>query len=408
MNSEKLLLRINGILPDVDSDSGSANTSVSIFYENFHLLIDAGGGVSKSLLRFFQKDSSPARVPDAILITNPKRQHVSDLPSLISEDTKVYCTAECAQQITSSGMSILGKSLVAVSSGVELNVGPFMVTPLAADNAGEEERGSPGSVIYAIKAGEQKVVAAWDFLRLPNADESVLWNPDLLVLGAETYNDHPSTGMISVSEAYNTVRRWNAKSCYILHYSGEKDREDARNQWHRGPTGPLSPDALQSMIDDHMRISGGEGKFTMTVAKEGMTLTPPAAEVEDEGEDSGEIGSTIEIDALNRHSFTIEKKNDEEDKVVVSIEDSISRLTSEFVNAKSDGHSLRADGVKGMMMKGPQLELVVLDGSVRIDIVKGKKPVFADELEITEKDSRRLVRYLEKNFGKLRHVQTEA
>jgi hypothetical protein len=34
-----------------------------------------------------------------------------------------------------------------------------------------------------------------------------LWKPDLLTLGMETYNDHPSTEWISISEAYNTVKR---------------------------------------------------------------------------------------------------------------------------------------------------------------------------------------------------------
>jgi hypothetical protein len=149
------------------------------------------------------------------------------------------------------------------------------VVPIAADNSGDQP-GLPGSVIYLVKAGSRKVVAGWDFLKLPNADAKVLWNTDLLVLGTETYNEHPSTGMISVSEAYNLVRVWNAKLCYILHYSGEKDREAAKNQWHRGPAGPMSPDELQRAIDGHLKVSGGEGKYVIKVANEGMTWSPRA------------------------------------------------------------------------------------------------------------------------------------
>ena len=388
MTSEGLLLRINGVLPDIDSDA--ANTSVSVHCDGFHLLIDSGGGVSKSL----QNSSSSGRPakPDAILITNAKRQHISELPNLAKEDIKIYCAKECAQKIAEDFPS-LAKSISEITPGTAFNLGPFLITPLAADNAGEKP-GIPGSVIFVLQASDKKIIAAWDFLSLPDASEGILWNPDVLVLGAETYNDHPSTGMISISDAYNIVRRWNAKRSYLLHYSGEKDKEDARNQWHRGPTGPLSPDALQEAIDKHLLVSGGEGKFTITVAKEGMTWTPPTVQ-----EEQGAIGRRIEVDALDRHSFAIEKTDS--GKVIVSIEDSFSQLVNEFVNPSSDGKSLHAKAIKSMLLKGPELELVVSDGSVRINIMKGKKAMFAKNMGVSEKDSRRLKKYLNENFVKV-------
>ena len=376
-------MRINGVLPDVESDA--ANTSVSIFYNGFHLLVDAGNGVAKSL-----QNAAPSgsKTPDAILITNSRRHHVGDLPKLINEGTKIYCTAECGQQVA-AGLASATKSIVNISPGIQFSAGPFQITPLAADNAGDAP-GLPGSVIYVAQADDKKIIAAWDFLKLPGANEKLLWNPDLLVLGAETYNDHPSTGMISVSEAFNSVKRWNAKTSYLLHYSGEKDREDARNQWHRGPTGPQSPEALQNLINDHLKIMG-EGKFVITVAREGMTWTPQEIQ-----EEQGEIGRRIEVDALDRHSFAIEKTD--AGKVIVTIGDNISQLINEFVNPKSDGKSLRAEPIKGMLMKGPELQLVISDGSVRIDIVKGKKPMFAGDMEVSERDSKRLKKYLNENF----------
>jgi hypothetical protein len=63
-----------------------------------------------------------------------------------------------------------------------------------------------------------------------------------------------------------------------------------------------------------------------------------------------------------------------------------------------------------MLLKGPELQLVVSDGSVRIDITKGKKPMFAKNMEVSEKDSDRLKRYLNENFMKVqaRHERSNA
>ena len=407
MASEDLTVRINGVSSHVDN--GAANTSLSVFYQGFHLLVDAGKGVEESIKK--GGASSGKYLPDTILITHARRHHISDLPALTRENAKVYCTPECSQQIaqelqtlpttktsssSSSSLQSSSSSLFSpINPGTPFEVGPFSVIPIAADNAGDEP-GLPGSVIYIIKAGARKIVAGWDFLKLQTTDESILWNPDLLVLGTETYNEHPSTGMISVSEAYNIVRRWNAKLCYIVHYSGEKDREDAKNQWHRGPEGPLSADELQKAIDDHLLVSGREGKFVIKVAKEGMTWRPQDV-VEEEKE--GPTGPRIEVDALDQHIFSIEKMQD--GKLALSIEDNISSRTTEFVNPKFEGsnNSLHGDGVKSMMMKGPELSLSVSGNTVRINIVKGKKPVFAEDLQVTEKDSKKIIRYLQENFA---------
>ncbi|MGI0016151.1 MAG: hypothetical protein ACREBU_22245, partial [Nitrososphaera sp.] len=199
----------------------------------------------------------------------------------------------------------------------------------------------------------------------------------------------------SVSEAYSIVRRWNAKSCYILHYSGEKDREDAKNQWHRGPARPLSLDELQNAVDEHLRISGQEGKFVIKVAREGTTWTPQEIKIAAE-EDDAPIGPKIEFEALEKYIISIEKT--QEGKVAVAIEDAINRMTAEFLNPKVGENSLHGDAIKNMMMKGPELQLVVSGNSVKVDITKGKKPVFAGNIPVSERDSKKLVRYLHENF----------
>jgi L-ascorbate metabolism protein UlaG (beta-lactamase superfamily) len=390
MASEDLTVRINGVSSHVDN--GVANTSLSVIYQGFHLLVDAGNGVEESIKK---GASSGKYLPDAILITHARRHHIGDLPALTRENAKVYCAPECSQQIAAELPSLPTPSsslFSPISPETPFEVGPFSVISVAADNAGDQP-GLPGSVIYIIKAGARKIVAGWDFLKLLTADESIVWNPDLLVLGTETYNEHPSTGMISVSEAYNIVRRWNAKLCYIVHYSGEKDREDAKNQWHRGPEGPLSADELQKAIDDHLLVSGREGKFVIKVAKEGMTWSPQDVIEEEEGP----TGPRIEVDALDKHIFSIEKMQD--GRVALSIEDSINRLTTEFVNPKFADNSLHGDGIKSMMIKGPELYLSVSGNTVRINITKGKKPVFAEDLQVSEKDSKKITRYLQENFA---------
>ncbi len=392
MASEDLTVRINGVSSHVDHLV--PNTSLSVLYQGFHLLVDAGNGVEESIKR---EGASSMHLPNAILITHARWHHISDLPRLIGENSKVFCTRECSQQIAqelpSLATSLSSSSLFsAISPGTPFEVGPFTVIPIAADNAGDQP-GLSGSVIYVIKAGTRKIVAGWDFLKLQTDDESILWNPDLLVLGTESYNDHPSTGMISVSEAYNLVRRWNAKLCYLVHYSGEKDREDAKNQWHRGPEGPLSPNELQKAIDGNLLVTGREGKFVIKVAKEGMTWSPQIEQEEVEGP----MGPRIEVDALDKHIFSIEKMQD--GKVAVTIEDNINSLTSEFINPKLEGSSLHGEGTKSMMMKGPELNLSVSGNTVRIDITKGKKQVFAEDLQVSEKDSKKLLRYLQENFA---------
>ena len=90
-------------------------------------------------------------------------------------------------------------------------VGPFSVIPLLADHGDNSPAGL--LYIYIVKLTNRKVIIGWDFLSLPNVNEGLLWNPDLAILGTRSDNPHPQTGMISVSEAFELVRRWNAKEC---------------------------------------------------------------------------------------------------------------------------------------------------------------------------------------------------
>ncbi|MEO9362588.1 MAG: MBL fold metallo-hydrolase [Nitrososphaera sp.] len=393
MNSgNDIYVRVNGVLPDAGSREGGAHTSISVFSGGFHLLVDAGNGVADSVKRG-ASDLGYKQEPDAILLTHGRREHISDLASFSG---KVYCTSECAGEVAKE-IQVDKSRFATISAGQPFEVGPFSIVPVAADNSGDS-LGFPGSVIYVIRAGDRKVVAGWDFISLQNASPELMWGADLVVLGAETYNDHPSTGIISVTQAYHLVKAWNAKDCYILHYSGEKDLEDAKNQWHRGPVGPLPPEELQKAMDDYLRISGLEGKTSMEVARQGMVWRPTAI-AESAEEDKGPVGSKIEIEALEKYVFGIEKMPG--NKLMFMLEDSISRQENEFVNPKrknSDGNSLHADAIKSMMMKGPELDLVVSGTTVKTSIIKGKKPLFAGDIRVSERDAKKLSRYIRENF----------
>jgi phosphoribosyl 1,2-cyclic phosphodiesterase len=402
-NSESatFFVRINGVLPDSSGprgEEGKAHTSISVFSEGFHLLIDAGDGIADSVKKG-ASDLGYKGEPDAILVTHSRGEHTSDLSSFSG---KIFCTSECAAQITKEFPQVdKSRFATAVIPSQSFDVGPFSIVPVAANNNTGDNPGFPGSVIYVVRAGNRKVIAGWDFISLQNVSADLMWNPDLLVLGTGTYNDHPSTGMISITEAYHLVKVWNAKDCYILHYSGEMDKEDAKNQWHRGPTGPLSPEELQKTINDYLRMSGQEGKVSIKVARQGMVWRPAQATTDETTmqEDRSPVGNKIEIEALEKYIFGMEKMQG--NKLMFVLEDSINRQESEFVNPKSkssEGNSLHADGIKSIMMKGPELNLTISSTTVKVEIVKGKKAIFADDIRVNERDAKKLSRYIKENF----------
>jgi phosphoribosyl 1,2-cyclic phosphodiesterase len=424
-------VRTNGILsPAVQSGKASganANTSCSVFDIQeggnhktiFHLLVDCGSGVVESIKNgSTQHGFSDNIVPDAVLVTHGHKDHINDLPALLSEvknksqqqqpGFKIYCTKECVDQISEQFPSLSEKSPVfsTIMPGKAFEVGPFLIEPIQAKHGS-----AVGAVIYIIKVRSKKIVVGWDFESLPGSEQGSFWNPDLVILGTETYNDHTfSTGMISVSEAYNLIRRWNAKNCYIVHYSGQQDKEDAKNQWFRGPTRPLSQDELQRTIDEHLRMTGDSERFSIKVAQQGMMWTLSEAgkdTIKEEDEDrTGAIGDKIQIEGLEKYVLIIEKK-DEGNKLNVTIEDNINRLFSEF----SEPHGSRNNGeihlvakaLKSFMMKGPELKMSLVshgdDSLVSINIAKGKKPVFADDIRLTNSDAKKLARYISENFA---------
>jgi phosphoribosyl 1,2-cyclic phosphodiesterase len=445
-----LIVRINGTLPDLsimgDVEKSeraaevkqmeiAANTSCSVFTLNssadaknevLHLLVDIGEGVVKSIEKgsaafASEFETKVSDIPNAVLITHSHDDHIKEIPVLVNKVIKpdklnIYCTKECHDQIKNRfpefGETHSNVSFNTINAGETFQIGPFSVTPILASHG---KNSPPGSVIYVVITKGRKIVFGWDFLSLPNSDEFLLWNPDLLILGTQSYNPHPEdTGMISVTDAYQLVRRWNAKECYLVHYRGLTDFQESKNQWFRGPTKAMTTADLQKNVDSHLGISGDSGRFKIMVAKEGLIWV--AKETPQYSDENIPIGNVIEIEGLDQYVCKIEKRN-KENKLRVEIEDRINRYTLQFDRPKRDKNNdqlIHAAAEIGMLARGPELrmELVIPPSQgeesavLKINAFKGKKYVFHDDILINDIDARRLKKYFQENFEE-RNLQAD-
>jgi phosphoribosyl 1,2-cyclic phosphodiesterase len=363
--------------------------------------------------------------PDALLLTHAHDDHIRDLPQLLKHFDSLrplilYCTKSCLEQLQKKLPELFNvDSLIITTNNVKSNtkciinliepdstyeIGPFSIVPVRAFHGDNAE----GSVVYVIKYDqgdqERKVVIGWDFLELYPSDKNILWNPDLLVLGTQSYNPHLETGMISVSEAFVFVKEWNARECYIVHYRGLLDTREAQNQWFRGPNKSMTAKELQQTIDANLKIISSDGSFRMKVAEEGLLWKSNTDHFEKEI-----IENLIEIESLDKYILRIEK-DFENGFIKLVIEDKINRYDLRFVNPHLDWNNkniLYAEGEKGMLAKGPELRLEVLPPhhqdqlpcAVDVDVFKGKKNVFKNRISLTNSDGQKLQSFLAYNYS---------
>jgi hypothetical protein len=91
------------------------------------------------------------------------------------------------------------------------------------------------------------------------------------------------------------------------------------------------------------------------------------------------------------------------------IEDRVNRYDLVFDKPHKDSNNenmLYAQGEKGMMTRGAQLKLEILDmneppydnAAIRVNVSKGKKTTFNDDIIIGKIDAIRLRKYIRENF----------
>ncbi|MGB7953554.1 MAG: hypothetical protein WCF23_06200 [Candidatus Nitrosopolaris sp.] len=136
------------------------------------------------------------------------------------------------------------------------------------------------------------------------------------------------------------------------------DFEEGKNQWFRGPTKPMTSSALQTTVDSHRGISGDNWRFRITVAKDGMIWAANETS-RHHYDDNIPVGNIIEIEGLQKYTFTIENEKEEE-KLIVTIEDSVNRYTLQFDRPRRNRNNMelvQAAAEKGMLARGQELTM---------------------------------------------------
>jgi hypothetical protein len=173
----------------------------------------------------------------------------------------------------------------------------------------------------------------------------------------------------------------------------------------------MTSEELQRTINSHLQLTGNNGKFKITVAKEGMIWKAAEQQKEEDVNDENIVGSVLEIEGLQKYVMRIEK-DDKANILKLMIEDSINRYDLKFIKPHIDNENnniLYADGEKGMLAKGPELKMEIDDlqpsngessqGLIRINVFKGKGKVFNDDIYVNNLDAQKLRRFVVKNFS---------
>ena len=219
IEGQPIFVRINGTLPDIStlgseekSERGSGDKTTRYKYKTllaqymlkierdrkmFHLLVDIGQGIIKSIEQGASELALSTFIPNALLITHSHDDHIKEIPMLVNkvneniesraENLMIFCTMECRDQIIKKFPQLSEKtgnnnrvSFNVVQPDETFQVGPFSVMAILADHG---DNSPPGSVIYIVKLLDKKIIVGWDFISLPDANQNLFWKPDLLILG---------------------------------------------------------------------------------------------------------------------------------------------------------------------------------------------------------------------------------
>ncbi len=269
VSTNELLLRVNGIQPAFGIEFGlespraeearaadpyrQANVSYSLVQRQEgevvrHTLIDVGMGVVPSLLEF--EHSHGVHVVHEVLLTHPHFDHFAQLDWLSMcllrsgrpdqpRPLPIYASQECWD----NGPNRVHRYLAERSDfrprqpGVPLLLGELSVTPFAVDHGPK----APGAMGFVLQHGARKVVITGDFRWVPDEENPLLFDADVMFLDANTWHPAEWTGHQSVLGNLRLIEKWRPKRAYMIHYSGYEDGEHPDHPI----TGPLSTQRLR-------------------------------------------------------------------------------------------------------------------------------------------------------------------
>jgi phosphoribosyl 1,2-cyclic phosphodiesterase len=286
----ELLLRINGIqaafgvefgLDSPRADEGrasdpyrQANVSYSLVQRANgqvvrHTLIDVGMGVVPSLLELEQ--SHGVHVVHEVLLTHPHFDHFAQLDWLSMcllrsgradqpRPLPIYASSACWENGPGRVHGYLAErtDFRQLQPGIAVELGDLLVTPFAVDHGPK----APGALGFVFQHGGRKVVITGDFLRVPDEDNPLLFDADVMFLDANTWHPAEWTGHQSVLGNLRLVDKWQPKRAYMVHYSGYEDREHASDPINR----PMDAERFR---DELCRVADGRD---IRPAEHGMIL----------------------------------------------------------------------------------------------------------------------------------------
>jgi phosphoribosyl 1,2-cyclic phosphodiesterase len=100
-------------------------------------------------------------------------------------------------------------------------LGGLTLTPFCVDHGPK----APGALGFVVQNGQRKIVITGDFLRIPDEDNPLLFDADVMFLDANTWHPADRTWHQSVLGNLRLIDKWRPKRAYMVHYSGYEDRE---------------------------------------------------------------------------------------------------------------------------------------------------------------------------------------
>ncbi|MEI8374148.1 MAG: MBL fold metallo-hydrolase [Planctomycetota bacterium] len=286
----ELLLRINGIQAAFGFEFGldspranegraanpyrQANVSYSLVQRQGgkvvrHTLIDCGMGVVPSLLEFEQ--SHGVNVVHEVLLTHPHFDHFAQLDWLSMcllrsgrpdqlRPLPIYASQECWE----SGPNRVHRYLAersdfrALVPDNTVVLGDLTVTPIDVDHGPK----APGALGFVIQHCDRKIVITGDFLHVPEEDNPLLFDADVMFLDANTWHPAEQSRHQSVLGNLPLIDKLRPKRAYMIHYSGYEDREHAGDRIN----GPLGTEQFRQELHE---VAGG---LDIQPAEHGMVL----------------------------------------------------------------------------------------------------------------------------------------